>query len=432
MTPRRNILYVTTRLPYPPDKGDKIRTFHHLDRLALSHNVYCACFVDDPADASRADELRRWCRDVFVVPWSRRTGVARAALGAFRGKCLTESAYSDRVMHDKIAAWGRRIRFDVAVAFSSATAGCVLKARADRRVLDLCDVDSAKWGDYARQSQSPARYLYAREARLLRRYESACLRAFDAVMVISNRERELLDAADAADSRLTVVPNGVRLYDGACEDVTRCGPTIGFVGAMDYRPNVDAVRWFARTAWPAIRASLPDARLMIIGRNPSRAVKALARDRAISVTGEVRDPSRYISRCRVMIAPLRIVRGMPNKVLEYMAARRPVIATPDVAAAIGAEPDRHLVIAEQPECFGRHAIELCRSDAYTRRIAAAGHDFVATHFNWAAALDAFERVVMGESSRRAARLWTPAPSGIATGTSADKSTESSSLLVNAT
>jgi glycosyltransferase involved in cell wall biosynthesis len=171
---------------------------------------------------------------------------------------------------------------------------------------------------------------------------------------------------------------------------------------MDYRPNIDGIVWFATAVWPNILRQLPNARLFVIGRNPTRKVRTLARMKGITVTGEVRDPSRYVARCRLMIAPLRLVRGIPNKVLESMATRRPVLATPEVAASLNALPGRHQAVADEPTRFAAQAIDLCCIDSYARRLAAAGHEFVATRFSWPDALDTFERIVLGESSRRTA------------------------------
>lgn len=395
MIRRQRILYLTNRVPYPPDKGDKIRTYHHLDHLARWHDVYCACFADSPRELDRAEALRQWCTEVAVVRWSPGRALLRTVADGLAGAPLTCAAYRNRRMTRHIARWTAKRPFDVALAFSSSMAPYALAAPAARHVLDLCDCDSRKWVDYARHSRFPASALWRLEAARLRGFELECLRRFDATLVITERERRILDPDDACP-RLHVVANGVDLPAPGhnAPPANNAKPIIGFVGSMDYKPNVDAVRWFVRRVWPFIRDEIPEARFRIVGRSPTRAVRRLRRVPGVDVAGAVRSVERHLASMRVFVAPLFIARGLPNKVLEAMALRRPVVATTAVASCLNCDPGRNILVADAADAFARKVTDLCRFDALCDGVAEAGFRCVAAGYSWAETLRRFEHATL--------------------------------------
>ena len=413
MKPRRNILFITNRLPFPPDKGDKIRTFHQLEHLALSHDVYCACFVDSERDVRHAPDLARFCKGLIAVRWQKGPALLRAAAGLLRGETITAAAYRDDLLLEKVRQWAHCIHFDAAVAFSTIMAPYALAVPAGRRVLDMCDVDSEKWSDYARGLRFPASALCRREARRLRDYERTCLEAFDATIFITEQERHILEPSVGnggrtlrvwRNDRLHVIPNGVRLADRVRASRAPAEPVVGFLGSMDYRPNVEGICWFVRRVWPEVVRYVPRARLLIIGRNPTARVRRLSRSTGVRVTGEVADVHAYLERCRIMVAPLHIARGLQNKVLEAMAMSRPVVATSAVAGCLKAEPGHHILVADEAERFAEKVVDLCRFDGLCESIGEAGRRCVATHYCWAQALADYERVVLGEGEEKAQKL----------------------------
>lgn len=412
----KRILFLTHRVPFPPDKGDKIRTFHALEHLAASHEIWCACFVDRSEDFIHAAALREWCRQVIAVPWRRSQAAVRAARGWCLGRPMTLGAYHDPRMWEAVRRLSRAVRFDVASAFSACMAPYALAVDARRRVLDLCDADSEKWRDYAESPsrtcrmsmghtrhrlwtidaclKTPKRLVYAAEARRLRRFELRCIESFDATMVVTERERRILDPSQRA-RRLHVIPNGVRLPAGPPRPPSACPPVVTFVGAMDYPPNVDGILWFADQVWPSLRRIVADARLMIVGASPVRPVRALARRPGISVTARVPDVAPYWARCRAAIAPLFIARGVQNKVLEAMAACRPVVATSAVAACLGAEPGRHFLTADGAESFVRQLAAILTDDRLCDSVGRSGCRFAAAYHNWPQSLRQYESIVVG-------------------------------------
>lgn len=394
MEQRKNILFVTNRVPFPPNKGDKIRTFHQLDHLSLGHRVYCACFADTPEDIEHAVTLKRWCADVALVPWNRRKAIWRSLPAWLAGSPLTTSCYRNDDLAERIAGWASEVSFDAAVAFSSSVASYVLNAPVKRRVLDLCDVDSQKWLDYAADSHGLGRFAYRREGRCLRAFEMECLQRFDAALVITDRERRILDPHRHC-RHLHVVGNGVSLYNQRLSSPSRQGPTLSFVGAMDYRPNIQGICWFTKEVWPRIRQEMPHARLQIIGRRPVRKVANLASLSGVAVFSDVADPRDYLAKSRVVVAPLQIARGLQNKVLEAMALRRPVVATTAVASCLQVQPGRNIMVADDPAGFAERVIELCRFDELCDQIGEAGYRCAATYYSWAETLQKYERILLG-------------------------------------
>lgn len=403
MRERKSILFLTNRVPFPADKGDRIRTFHEIDHLARSHDVYCACFAHNDVEMRHADAVERWCKDVIAIPSNRRSAAMRALHGWFQGQPLTQSAYDSPEMSRRLQRWSERVDFDAVVAFSSMMAPYALTIPAKRRVLDLCDVDSEKWLDYARAARWPVSSLWRAECSRLQLLERTCLRQFDATIVITERERQLI--APFADAERTfVIPNGVRIDRSDTPTPRGVGPVIGFLGTMDYAPNIEGVRWFSRHVWPRVLKELPFARFMIIGRNPTRAVRRLGRQQGVIVTGEVADARRYLARCRVVVAPLHIARGIPNKVLEAMAARRPVVCTSAVASTLRAVSGRELIVADEPAPMAEAVVDLAWHDGKCESIANGGRAYVGRHHRWAEAMERFEEVVLGESVPRRQNL----------------------------
>jgi len=400
-----NLLYLAHRMPYPPNKGDKLRAFRQIDHLSRRHSVTCACFVDAPTDMRYVDDLARHCERVVAVPLNRTVTTLRGLVGLATGGTVTEHFYRSEPMSRAVHDLNRQQRFDAVVAFSSSMAPYALTVPAERRVLDLCDLDSAKWTEYAAFARAGTRWLYRLEGKRLAARERAWINAFDAAILISETEaRPLGDGVD--DRRLHFVTNGVDLPSvdgrstaGDVHDLAKPS-TVGFVGVMDYFPNVDAVCWYAETCWEAIRRAVPRATLRIVGRSPVPRVRRLARVPGVVVTGEVASVQDELDGFDVSVAPLRIARGLQNKVLESMAAGVPVVLTSNAAEGIAGVPDRDFVVADAAESLIRATIGLCCDDERRNRVAQAGRCFVATHHNWKHALEQFEMIVTGSTAPR--------------------------------
>ncbi|ROR34742.1 TIGR03087 family PEP-CTERM/XrtA system glycosyltransferase [Inmirania thermothiophila] len=402
-----DILLVTHRIPYPPDKGDKIRSWRILRHLAGRARVHLATFVDDPADRVHVPHLAGLCASLRVAEAGGWRGRRRAALGLLRGEALTLAWYRDPAL----AAWVRetvaRHRIEAALAFSSGVAPYALVPGLRRRVLDLVDVDSDKWRQYAEGRGGAARWVYGREARRLAAAERAFVAAFDATLVVSEAEAALLGRiAPGAEGRIRVMRNGV---DCGWFDPAGAGPSpyregeraVVFTGAMDYWANVDAVLWLAREVWPAVRRRHPGARLYVVGARPAPVVAALDGRDGIVVTGRVEDVRPYLAHAAAAVAPLRIARGVQNKVLEAMAMGRAVVATPAAVRGIAGLRGDEVTVAQDAGAFAEAVARLVAGDdgGQGRRARA----FVRARYGWDEALAVLDEALGLDGAPAASR-----------------------------
>ena len=353
----QDLLLLIHRIPYPPNKGDKIRSWHLLKHLAGQYRVHLATFVDDPDDWQHVPHVEAQCASShFAALHPLRARVrSLGALAANRSLSLDyyRNAGLQRWVDDTMAAH----KIERVLVFSSAMAQYAEKYPHARRVVDFCDVDSDKWRQYADQKSWPMSWLYRHEARQLLAYERQVARDYDASLFVSQPEADLFrKLAPESDAKIGFFNNGVDT-DYFSPEPAHVSPyqagerVLVFTGAMDYWPNVDAVQWFATDVFPQLRAAFPGLRFYIVGARPSPAVEALGKLDGVTVTGTVPDVRPYIAHAKVAVAPLRIARGIQNKVLEAMAMATPVVVSPQALEGIDAEPGTELVLADGAAAF---------------------------------------------------------------------------------
>jgi sugar transferase (PEP-CTERM/EpsH1 system associated) len=390
------LLFLTHRLPYPPDKGDRIRSWHMLDHLARRWEVDLGCLSDDHGDAAHLPLLRQRCATVHCEPVAGGLRAAARTLWRARpGLPLTLGWFHAPGLQAWVEAALATGRHDAVFVYSSAMAPYVM-GRAGRgqprRVLDLVDVDSEKWQAYAAAAQPPRRQLWAREARTLLAFERRAARFFDRTLLVSEAEcARFLALAPEASGRAGWVENGVDLgfFDPALPHANPYppgAPALVFTGTMDYLPNIEAVRDFAREVMPRLRAApgpggTPE--FHIVGARPTAEVRALAGLPGVHVTGRVPDTRPYIAHAAAAVAPLRVARGIQNKVLEAMALARPVIASSPAFEGIQARAGRDLLVADGAEATARAVQAVLRGEwpglgPAARAAVARGHDWAAT------------------------------------------------------
>jgi len=399
------ILYLVHRLPYPPNKGDKVRSYHLLRHLAARHEVLLGTFVDDPEDEAHVPTVRQWCAEVKAVRLHPKRARVASLAGLLRDEPLTLAYYRDA----ELDAWVRRVRaggdVDAVVVFSSSMAPYA-EGFGDVPVLvDFVDVDSAKWTDYARARRWPLSWLYGREGRELLAYERrVAARATQSFFVTENEARLFRGLAPECAAQVQALVNGVDAEFFA-PDPARASPfdaeevPLVFTGAMDYWPNIDAVSWFAQDVLPVLRQAWPRLRFHIVGRSPAPAVQALA-GAGVRVSGTVPDVRPYLQHAAVVVAPLRLARGLQNKVLEAMAMGRPVVASSDCAAPIAAQPGTELLAAAGAEAFVAAVDGLLRDPRRAARVGAAGRRRVRADYSWAAQLAPLDQVLAAAASRQ--------------------------------
>ncbi len=355
MTHLSDLLYLAHRVPYPPDKGEKIRAFHVLKHLAKDFRVHLGCFADDPEDEQHAEALKVYCASVVIVPLHRKQALARGLAGLAMGGSLSEFYFRDARMTRFVAETMARVRPENLFLYCSAMAPYALPyARSHRIVLDMVDVDSEKYRAYAEKSAWPLNWLFRRESRALLGLERRAAMAFDRSLFVSDAEAQaFLARAPEAEAKTGHFSNGVDLgyFDPGHPFVSPFAPestAIVFTGTMDYRPNIEAVEWFTKEAFPLIVRAHLDAEFWIVGSNPAPSVKRLAQQRGVRVTGRVPDVRPYLAHAGCVVAPLHIARGVQNKVLEAMAMAAPVVATPAACEGISAVAGEHVLVAGTP------------------------------------------------------------------------------------
>ncbi len=377
------ILYICHRIPYPPDKGDKIRAYHHIAHLARSHRVHLACFADARADLDHVRSLETICASVDVVyrsPASARF-FALAALPTRRS--ISVAAFDSSELRARVKRRIREERPDILVAYSAAMAQYLEPVNGLPRVLDFVDADSEKLREYGRLRPFPQSALYALEADRLARYEGRIASAFDASIFISEAEAQIVQQ-HAPGREFTIIRNGVDLdaFRPDPDGAKAREPVVVFTGVMGYFPNVDAVTHFAQDILPLVRAQIPEARFEIVGREPSVAVRRLARLPGVTVTGAVPDVRPYLSRAAVSVAPFRIARGVQNKVLEAMSSGLPVVGTSLAFQGITANAEDGVRVADSGKAFADEVVTLLGDPALRRDLGQRARKYVEQHHRW--------------------------------------------------
>ena len=404
--PRPNLLFLCHRIPYPPDKGDKIRSYRWLKALVERFRVHLGAFIDDPDDWRHVERLEGICDSVFFRPLPHAGATLRSLKGLLEGRALSIPYYRDGAMRRWVGERLAAADIRHVLVYSSAMAQYVQGPRlaAVRRVVDFVDVDSDKWLQYAQSKPWPLNWVYRREADTLAAYESAVAREFDVSLFVSEQEAALFRSRmGSVGSRVTHVRNGV---DCDYFNPENAGPSpyppgrevVVFTGAMDYWANADAVTWFAKEVWPRVRSGRPNTLFVIVGSNPGPAVTALA-GADLMVTGRVPDVRPYLRHALVVVAPLRIARGIQNKVLEGMAMARPVVVTAIGLEGIGSAHGSEALVADDPESFA--AAVLAVLDGQHQALGERARRWVARDFSWS------------EASRRLLRFVSPMPEQVA-------------------
>lgn len=390
------LLFLAHRVPYPPNKGERIRAFHILKHLARSHDVWLGALADNEAETKETGELSGLCREVYYALRRPAEKSLSMILGAASGRALSISAFDNRELRSwcdrKIAA----VRPDLIYIVSSAMAQYAIDSASTAKiVMDFVDSDSAKFRQYASTRRGPMRVVYSREAQQVLRFDCAVAHAAKECLFVSETDRNLF-AADCPEAapKLHVVPNGVDCdyFNPALFAQERSpNPVILFTGTMDYYPNIDAVVWFAREIFPLVRAEIPNARFQIVGTSPAPAVRGLSALPGVEVTGAVPDIRPFYARAHVSVAPLRIARGIQNKVLEAMAMAKPTVATPNALDGISAIDGEHLLVANDASQIAQATLNILRG--HGPDLGARARDNVIAHHAWPAQLAKLDQII---------------------------------------
>lgn len=391
-----NLLYLVHRLPYPPNKGDKVRSYHLLKHLVGRHHVFLGTFIDDPEDEAYVDTLHRLCTDMYVARLAPRMAKLFSLSGIIDNKPLTLPYYRNAGLQAWVDRTVREHQIDVAIIFSSVMARFVQGYPRLRKLVDFVDVDSLKWTQYASDHRWPMSWLYRREGKSLLAFERSVATRSERSFFVTQSEVDLFRglAPECAD-KVEAMCNGVDAdyFSPQSDLASPFGPEelpLVFTGAMDYWPNIDAVSWFVAEILPRLLQIWPRTCFYIVGRSPTTAVQALSGEHVV-VTGTVPDVRPYLQHAKVVVAPLRLARGVQNKVLEAMSMGLPVVASQECATAIDALPGRDFLTAGTMQEYVNQIESVLREPLQAEAIGTAARQRVLAHYSWDAHLSVIDR-----------------------------------------
>lgn len=386
------LLFLCHRIPFPPNKGDKIRSFNILKKLSQDYDIYLGFFIDDPYDKPHASALDKYCREAFHLDQNKIIAKVKGLTSLLTNKPITLPYYFDKRMQ----RWVNRtlLKNDISKVFvysSSMAQYCENNAfNTLTRIIDFVDVDSDKWRQYAEKSSTISKWIYQRESINLAKYEDHICRRFDYSLFVSPQEAKLFADRQPVECRNKVlgILNGVDLkfFDTKNEFELELIPAdevfISFTGAMDYWANVEAVEWFVSAIWPTIKAQYPQLKFYVVGGNPSKEIKALHDKNGVVVTGRVKDIRPYIDNAQCVVAPMQIARGIQNKVLEAMAMSKAVVMTSLAAEGILLSTLQSEYVVDEPLLFAEKVSKLLSDSELSTQMGIENRGWMSEHYRW--------------------------------------------------
>ena len=466
---RMKILYIAHRIPYPPNKGDKIRSFNEIKYLSQRHEIHLACLADDPKDLKYEDDLKTFCKSTNVVLINPKIAKLKSSFYLFSKKPLSVPYFYSKKLQQTIDQLLSTNHYDAIFCFSSSMAEYVFKSRLPvscllqldntgnqqpatrnqqpepinqrpatrnqkpetgnqqpKLIMDFVDVDSDKWAQYARYVRFPKSWIYRLESKRLSGYEKKVAESFDHSIFVTDSEVKIFKNKNPHIKNITAIPNGVDLdyfsptfsqeqatrnqppetstghpETGNQNPATRIQqpatsnqqPVIVFTGAMDYYANVEGVVWFTKEILPLIKKEIPAIQFYIVGSNPTKEVLSLSDNNDVTVTGYVPDTREYLNKATVVVVPLRIARGIQNKILEAMAMGIPVVATPQAFEGIEAKPGRDLTLGEDVEKVAEGVIKLIKEVSLRKSLGDNARRIIEKNYCWAKNLEKLNSIL---------------------------------------
>ena len=401
------ILFLAHRIPFPPDRGDKIRAHHLLKHLANAAPVHVGSFSETEADRAAECELASVAASHCLA--QRNKPLALAGVEAvLASKPVSLTAFHSRRLANWVNETLEKHPIDTIFVFSGQMGQYIPPDYAGQVIVDLCDVDSVKFEDYAKAGERV--WLNQREGQLLSQEEERLVHRADTTLLISENEKSVLQTRlrNAAGVRIRAIGNGIdadyfdpAIVTPSVELREGAGPNLIFTGQMDYRPNEQAAIWTIERLLPLLRERFGDASFHIVGRNPTAKLSEYSETPGVRVWGEVADVRPFLAAADLAIVPLTIARGVQNKVLEAMAMELPVLLTPQAAAGIDAEDARHWFVEESdPVAMVDRFEELWRDKANVQNVARAARRFVVEQHAWPAMLAPLDEMIGKRSESR--------------------------------
>ena len=393
----KKLLFLVHRIPYPPNKGDKIRSYNFLKGLADHYDIHLAGFIDDPEDWQYVTKVESLTVTSLFVNLNSSLAKIKSLSGLVTNKALSLPYYQSKQMQNWVDKTIVENKIEKVFIYSSAMAQYIDKYTNLEVTVDFVDVDSDKWLQYSQTVSWPMNWVYRREARLLLEYDTLVAKCAQISTFVSEEESSLFERlVDISADKITYVNNGVDIvfFDPYRQFDTPYGNEqniIVFTGAMDYWANIDAVMWFVDKIFPQIKRNCNNAKFYIVGSNPAKEVMRLATVEGVFVTGRVDDIRPYLLFSNVVVTPLLIARGIQNKILEAMAMGKKIVATPQAIEGITLDNQEVYVTGEITD-FARQVVIILNNTRVTD-CSGANRDFVAKKFSWSASLKRLTQII---------------------------------------
>ncbi len=390
------ILFLTHRMPYPPDKGERIRAFHELQYLGARHEVDLFCFADSQESAKYQTFLQAICRSVYVEVPPKSIRCLRAVRYFFAGKPISFGFFHSRKLKEKVQQAVQQRSYDVIFVYCSSMGESIPKPAPAPVVVDFVDADSQKFRQYAARSGRFRKWLYSREADVVAVAEHSLGHTAALSFAVTEHDAKELVGNDREGFRVEVVANGVHVPDASevqqQPDFDELKPFALFVGTMNYPPNSDAATHFAQDILPLVRQNHPDLKFMVVGRDPDRSVRNLTKIPGVLVTGAVPNAFQYFRNAEVSVAPFRISQGFHNKIAESLAVGTPVITTSRAMAGIGLTEREGLFVADNPQEFAAKVSAVLEDPALRRELRKRA-PLVQQRLSWDNCLEPLEKLL---------------------------------------
>jgi polysaccharide biosynthesis protein PslH len=394
------VLFLSQRIPFPPNRGDKILTWRVIERLKRKHEVIVIAFAHDDKDVEAAEQLEAKGFPTIAIAHHHRRSMIRSLPLLLTKEPLTLGVYGSRRLQREV---DRRVpSIDLIYAFSSSMGAFMLPHTRPARVMHFAELDSDKWRQYAEREAIPKRWIYRREHKTLFDFEVKLAHAVDENVFVTPLEEHIFQKL-IPGAPSSVVENGVDLEYYRPSPGTAVDGEMVFVGVMDYLPNVDGCVFFVKEVLPKIRQRFPEARFTIVGAHPTPEVKALASMPGVTVTGFVDDTRDYLKKASISVSPLRIARGIQNKVLEAMAMGLPVVGTTSATQGIAGTPGEHYLVADGAESQAETLCALLADRERRSRLGESARLYVEAHHDWEKNFAGIDGIVERAIERRRRR-----------------------------
>jgi sugar transferase (PEP-CTERM/EpsH1 system associated) len=386
------IFFVCQRVPFPPDRGDKIVTFNEIRHLSKQHEVHVFCLGDGAADLDNIPGLQAHTKSVTAAAVNGLGGKFRALRALVAGQPLSVAAFNVAELHRTIISKFDELRPDLIIVYSCNVAQYAEHFAGVPRIMQFHDLDSLKWAQYAKHSRFPLKWIYRIEAQRLLAYEGRIARRFAYALVCTTAERRDFERLFPGIA-VSLVGNGVDLdYFRSQGEMKRPGSII-FTGVMDYFPNIDAVLWFCDQVLPVVQAQIPEATLTICGNRPTAAVRRLAKRRGVAVTGWVPDTRPYLDSAEIFVAPLRLARGVQNKLLEALAMGLPCVASTAAWNGTVVPKGAGILVTDDSKEFAGQVVRLLQDDALRAEMAGRARAVAESKYRWDRQMTSLDRVI---------------------------------------